>query len=257
MRANHSLNSLVDPVNHGNQGRVRIAVGVGRIQAVDIGENYQQIGVHQVGYQRRQPVVVTKYLPDFVHRNNIVFVEDGDNTNVKQGRKGVPHVQIGLPFRQVINGEQGLCHMNTINLEHLLVSMNQAALPDCCQGLAGGNVPFRHLHVRLPQLLPAGSNSPGSYENNLRVQSGAQVADLPDQIHHYRHIEAAPVPGVGEDGGTDLYDDPVVWNLFTTVGSRSAGAIGMKGITHTDDCIFPIRTGCQRIAGRLLVAWKL
>ena len=257
MRANHGLNSLVDPVNHGNQGRVRIAVGVGRIQAVDIGENYQQIGVDQVGYQCRQPVVVTKYLPDFVHGNHIIFVQDRDYANIQERSKRVPDIQVGLPFRQVINGEQGLRHMNAINLEHLLVSMNQAALPDCCQGLAGGNVPFRHLHVRLPQLLPAGSNSPGSYENNLRVQSGAQVADLPDQIHHHRHIEAAPVPGVGEDGGTDLYDDPVIWNLFTTVGSCSAKAIRMRGITHTDDCIFPIKTRCQRIAGRLLVAWKL
>jgi hypothetical protein len=59
---------------------------VGRVQALLVGQDHQQVGFDQVGHQRAQGVVVAHL--DLVGDHGVVFVDDRQHVVFEQGQQG-------------------------------------------------------------------------------------------------------------------------------------------------------------------------
>jgi len=62
------------------------------IQAVDIGHEEEDVGVHHGGRDGRQCVIVAKL--DFRYGQRIVFIDDGDDTHVKELMDSVLSIEV-------------------------------------------------------------------------------------------------------------------------------------------------------------------
>src|SRR5690606_24985221 len=76
------------------------------VQAVDVGEQEQQVGVHEVGHQCGEPVVVTE--PDLGGRDRVVLVDDRDHAELEQLGEGLAGVAVVRPTGDVVQGQQHL-----------------------------------------------------------------------------------------------------------------------------------------------------
>ncbi len=52
-------------------------------QAVDVGQQHEQVRVDEMGHERGEPVVVAE--PNLVGGDRVVLVDDGDDTEIEQG----------------------------------------------------------------------------------------------------------------------------------------------------------------------------
>ena len=79
------------------------------VEAVNIGEHDEQVGVDDVRYHCREAVVVAEF-GDVIHffdANRIVFVDDGDDAQGKEAGEGVAGiVEAGGVFDHVAGQQQ-------------------------------------------------------------------------------------------------------------------------------------------------------
>ncbi len=95
----------------GQQLRFRVAPRIVFVDAVDVGEEHQQVGVAFGGEQGGEAVVVAEDLPlagGGAVGHGVVFVEDRQHSPAQQGFDGGAQVQVALAEVEVLFGEQHL-----------------------------------------------------------------------------------------------------------------------------------------------------
>ena len=132
--------------DHRRAGLARIAV----VQAVDVGQQHQQIGVHQVAGQRGQPVVVAE--ADLGGGDGVVLVHDRDDAELEQPGEGPVRVAVVAAPGHVVDGQQHLPDPQAVRRERVAVAGHQQALADRRGRLLGGQVtrPRAQPHRRQP-----------------------------------------------------------------------------------------------------------
>ena len=81
-----------DALYHRDELCVRVGVGVGGVQAVDVAQQHQQIGMDAAGDDGGQRVIVADG-GDLVGGNGVVLVDDGQRTQFQQPGQGVLEIQ--------------------------------------------------------------------------------------------------------------------------------------------------------------------
>ena len=97
-----ALDVGVDGLHLVQQAGVGMFPGVLIEEAVDVGEEHQEVGAHQVADQGGQVVVVPEL--ELVGGHGVVFVDDGHHLPAQQGEQGVPGVEEAGPGFQVVVG---------------------------------------------------------------------------------------------------------------------------------------------------------
>ena len=92
--------------------------GVAVVEAGDVAQQHEQIGVEQIRDQRGQAVVLTEgAAAQFLVRDDVVLVDDRDHpggprparvSGPKQSVQRVPCVQVPGPIGEIGAGQQGL-----------------------------------------------------------------------------------------------------------------------------------------------------
>ncbi len=98
---------------------IGIAARIGVEHAVTVGQDHQQIGLDQVGDQRRQRVVVAE--ADLVGDDGVVLVDHRHDIQIEQCPQGAAGVEIALAIGQVVMGDE--------NLRRLLIATSEAGFP--------------------------------------------------------------------------------------------------------------------------------
>ena len=104
----------------------RIFARVCGVQTFLVGQDDQGIGLHQVGHQSTQRVVVAKL--DFVIHHRVVFVDHGQHFVMKQCEQGRTGVQITFSVGQVSVREQHLSAAQTVFAQFGFVHLRQTHL---------------------------------------------------------------------------------------------------------------------------------
>lgn len=126
-----------------NQLRIRVVARISVEHAITISQDDQQIGLDQVGNQRRQCVVVAK--TDLVGDHCVVFVDDRHHPKLDQRTQGATGIQVAFAVRQVVVGQQDLRGMPAMLGKTRLPRLHQPHLTDC-----SGSLEARALHWVAP-----------------------------------------------------------------------------------------------------------
>ena len=113
----------------GDQGGAGVALGVGGVEAVDVGQQHQRIGADHLGHAGGQPVVVAE--ADFRRGHRVVLVDDRHGAELQQGVDGVAGVEVAAALFGVVQRQQDLRHGHVVAGQRFLIGMGK---PD----LAGG-----------------------------------------------------------------------------------------------------------------------
>ena len=142
-----------------NAGEVDLAADVGDergaiaarravVQAVDVGEQDQEVGVEGDGDAGGEAVVVAELergrvvaltaavLDQLAHADAVVLVQDRDDAELEQAGQGRAHAQGPVAVAEVLLGQQHLRHLDAELAEVLAVERHQLALADRGAGLA-------------------------------------------------------------------------------------------------------------------------
>src|SRR5699024_7978885 len=98
----------------------------------------EHLGMHEVGDEGSQPVVVTE--AQLVGGYGVVLVDDRDNIHRQQPFQRPLCVSVVLPADEVFGGEQYLANSAVVVGEGLAVASHEDALTDRGDGLASGKV---------------------------------------------------------------------------------------------------------------------
>ena len=105
-----------------NQGGIRHCSRISIKQTLLICEHQECIRIDEIGYQRRQGVVIAK--ANLVSHHRVVFVHDRDNTLVQQRLKRCASVKVAIPRFHIIVTEQDLRTNVTRGRKRRLVSLH-------------------------------------------------------------------------------------------------------------------------------------
>ena len=109
--------------------RVRIIV----VEALAVGEQDGDFGLHQIGDQRGQRVVVAE--ADFVVDHRVVLVDDRNDAERQQRAQRVARVQVALAVGEIGVGQKHLRGDDAETAEGALITLRQPHLPDRGRGL--------------------------------------------------------------------------------------------------------------------------
>ena len=123
--------------NSVHQGCVGMSSGISSVQAIDVGQNDDQIRIHNACHQRGHIIIVANF--QFVQSHHVVFVNDGDNTLLQKGHKGVAAIGITVAVDSLRAGNQHLGHDLTVVSKKLFIGVHQNALPYGGAGLLAGD----------------------------------------------------------------------------------------------------------------------
>ncbi len=159
-----------------HQPRPRIVPRVGREQPRLVRQQHQPVGVHQIGHQRRQVVVVPH--PDLLGGHRVVLVDDREDPATEQGQQGVTRVQVAPPAREVAPRQQNLRHRHPVQRKNLFVKGHEARLPHGGQHLLDRDVLGQ---VRETELLPPRGDGARRDQQDL-LPLTRESGDLPGQV---------------------------------------------------------------------------
>ena len=121
---------------------IKVAPGARRrsvVQAVDVGQQDQRLGLHDVRHERGQPVVVAE--ADLVGGHGVVLVDDRDDAEVEQAEQGALGVAVVAAADDVVGGDQHLPDgQPVLARSDWLYCASEHALPDRGGGLLRGEV---------------------------------------------------------------------------------------------------------------------
>ena len=126
---------------------VGVLMGIGVIEAVDIGQQHQGIGPHQLGHQGGEGIVVAEL--DFLGGDGVVFIDDGHGAVFQQAAEGIDHVGFAAVVLHHVPGEQHLGGDVAILGKLLVVCIHQLALADGGGGLLAADVPGAFLQPQV------------------------------------------------------------------------------------------------------------
>ncbi|EON24810.1 phosphoglucomutase/phosphomannomutase [Nocardioides sp. CF8] len=189
---------VVRRAHHRHELRTRAARG-SVVEAVDVGEQDQQVGVHEVRDQRGQPVVVTE--ADLGGGDRVVLVDDRQDAELEQlGERLVGVAVVGAPD-DVVHREEHLPGDEVVAGELLLVAVREESLPDRGRRLLGGE---RARALRQAQRGQPGGDRPGRDQHDLG-SAGTHRGEHVDEPAHARRVD--PAGRRGQRRRADLDDD--------------------------------------------------
>ena len=231
-----------------DQASGRVLARIGGVQPFLVGQQHQQVRLHQVGDLGRQVVVVAN--ADFFGGDGVVFIDNRHHLLLEKGIQGVARVQVARPVGKIGAGEQHLGDAGIVDGEDLLVHSHQARLADRGQHLLGGQVLGQG---RKAQHFTPGSHRPGRDQYHLAAR-GPQRAHLARQVHQAGGGKLFGAPGQGR--GANFHHDTLfrrhtasfhatIWGDFST-GWRMLGD-GFTRLLIVNEivkCLFHTRTEC-------------
>ena len=184
----------------GMSWRVGVAARVGGEQAGLVGEHQQQVGLHQVGHQRRQVVVVAQL--DLVGGDGVVLVDDRHDALGQQRLQGVARVEVAAAVVQIGRGSAApgrrRCRRCRRTARSGAISrLWPTAASICLAGMAWGS-------GRKPSRSRPARDGAGADHHHLdagRVQARALAHD----VQHARPVELRRAGG--QDAGAQLEDE--------------------------------------------------
>ena len=90
---------------------------VGAVEPSCISQQYQKVGIHEIGNHRGQVVVVTEAtLHQFLYGYHIVLVHDAHHSHVAQRQQCVACVQVSGPVGKTVPRQQrlGNCYVSFV-----------------------------------------------------------------------------------------------------------------------------------------------
>jgi hypothetical protein len=192
-----------------DERRPLVEPGIGGEQPGGVGEQHEQVGVHQVGHQCAEPVVVTE--TDLVVGHRIVLVHHGHHTQLQQAEQGGPGVEVLLAHPEVERCEEHLAGHHTVAREGVVVDPHEPALTNGRHRLQGDGVDRTLVATQADGRQPGGDGAgrdhhhlvaSGAHGGHLGTEGchriGLHVAVLvgdrrrPDLGHHERHESTLP-----------------------------------------------------------------
>ena len=128
-----------DLLHQRHQRRGGIDARVGGVEAGDVAQDDEQVGVDQRRDQGRQVVVVAEVELHLLDRDGVVLVDDRQHAGLQQLLEGVARVDVAAAVGEIVVGEQDLRHRLAVGAEALVVERHEADLADRGRGLAGGH----------------------------------------------------------------------------------------------------------------------
>ena len=111
---------------------------IGGEHARRVGEQDEQVGVHEMGDEGRETIVVAE--PDLVVGDGVVLVDDGHGAELEQPRERLAGVEVLAALDEVVRNEQHLRGHQPVRREDVVVGAHQAALPGRGERLQRGRV---------------------------------------------------------------------------------------------------------------------
>ena len=195
----HRFQRRVAGGGFGNEARLRVLARVGRVQAALVGEDHVRIGVHQVGHEGAQGVVVAEL--DLVVDDGVVLVDDRDHLQRQQREQRRARVEVALAVGQVGVRQQHLGAGHAVRRQPRLVHLHQPHLPH-----RGGGLQFVQFlrPLRPAQALhPFGDGAAGHHDQFAPLVR--QCRELARPVADGLGIDATAF--VGDEAGADLDDD--------------------------------------------------
>ena len=177
-----------------------MGVRIGRVQAVDVAQQHQQVGLCTAGYDGRQCVVVADG-GDLISGNCVVLIDDGQCTQLQKAGQGVLEVHPTLSVLHVHAGEQDLRHSVIVGIEQPVIGVHQLTLSHSGTGLFGGGVLWAG---RQRKLAYAHADGAGGHQNDL-VAFVFQVAQNLDQLFGVADVQ--PSGGVCQSRSAYFHND--------------------------------------------------
>ena len=103
------------------------------VEAVDVGQQDQQIGARHGGDACAQTIVVA--VPDFVGGDGVVFVDHRHGAHVEQTPDGFARIEITAALLGVGKGDKNLARRNVTVAQHFRPCAGERNLPDSGGGL--------------------------------------------------------------------------------------------------------------------------
>jgi hypothetical protein len=76
------------------------------VEAVDVAQDDEQVGVDQVGDQGREVIVIPEL--DLLDHDGVVFVDDRDDAELQEAQQGVAGMEVAIAVGEVVAGEENL-----------------------------------------------------------------------------------------------------------------------------------------------------
>ena len=170
---------------------------VSRVKTIYIGQNDDQISVHDACNKSRHIIIIANL--QLVQRHHVIFVDNGDNTLLQQGHKGVAAIGITMTVNGLSTRNQHLSHNLTIISKKLFVSMHQNALSHSGTGLLAGD--SGGLSGQAQAVHTHRDSTTGNKNHFLALV--LQITQLPSQAIYLTKITLAI--GIGNGASTNLY----------------------------------------------------
>ena len=199
-RATHLLlEGTVDAHDLLDERRVRVETRIGGEHAGRVGEQDEQVGVHEMGNEGRETIVVAE--PDLVVREGVVLVDDGHGAELEQSRERLAGVEVLPALDEVVRNEQHLGGHQAVRREDVVVGAHQAALPGRGKRLQRRGVGRALLQ---PERGDTRGHRAGAHDDDV-VAVDAQLRHLTTELLDGCGVDDSDV--VGERRRADLGDD--------------------------------------------------
>ena len=139
-----------------------IVAWIGGVEAIDIGQQHQRLGAHQLGHPSREPVVVAD--PDLLGDHRVVLIDHWDHAQAQQGLQGRPGVQPAVAHLGVVSRQQHLGADQAVGLQRLFPGPHQRRLAGGGGGLFLGQ---RQLAPSKPQAATTQGHGAGRHHQHL------------------------------------------------------------------------------------------
>ena len=121
------LERPVDPDDLLDERGVGVEARIGGEHSGCVGEQHEQVGVHEMSDERGETVVVAE--ADLVVGDGVVLVHDRDRAELEQTHQRLSRVQVLATLDEVVRHQEHLCSYETVRREDVVVGAHQAALP--------------------------------------------------------------------------------------------------------------------------------
>src|SRR3954447_954399 len=173
--------------------------GIPVVEPLDVAEEQQQIGVHQVGDQRGEAVVVPE--ADLCGGDGVVLVDDRQHAHLEQPRKRAVGVAVVAATGDVVDREQDLTGGDAVPPQLLVVLADQQPLTDRGGRLLGREVMGA---TNQPERRQTSRDGTGRDQDHLGAP-GADAGQGVDKHPYPTGVDTAG--GRGERRRPDLHDD--------------------------------------------------
>jgi hypothetical protein len=181
--------------------------GVRRVEAVDVGEEDEQVRFDERGHQRAEVVVVADL--DFLDSDGVVLVDDRHHAEGEQGEQRVPRVQVPRAIADVLRRQENLAHGQAVSLERDLVLPHEHGLSDRGRRLFFRN---RARALRQRETRHPGGDRAGGDERDVTVATHGR--DVRGQLLDAIRIRTET--GRGDEMTADLDDESPCLGKRTT-----------------------------------------